>query len=71
MPEPERWMRAMPCEDGADRPRELRVFISDRNRVVLNTPPGEMASLDAKQIHALKQLLTEAQIEATYRTGGR
>lgn len=67
---PERWMRTMPCEDGADRPRELRIFISEKNKVVLHTPPGEMAALSAKQIHAFKQLLIEAQIEATYRTGG-
>lgn len=68
---PERWTRAMPCEDGIERKGVLQVAIDDRNKVVLLTPPGNAAVLGATQIHALKQALTEAQIEATYRAGGR
>lgn len=68
---PERWTRAMPCENGIERKGELQIAIDDRNKIVLLTPPGDAAVLDAKQIHALKQALTEAQIEATYRAGGR
>jgi len=67
----DRWTRAMRCDDASGRRRELRVFISDTNKVVLHAPPGEMAALDVKQMHALRQLLTEAEIEATFRTGGR
>lgn len=61
------WARAIPCEDGSGRQRDLTVYLSRDARVVVSAPPGESGILDPRAVEALKQALTDAQVEAIHR----
>ncbi|WP_460390936.1 hypothetical protein [Actinophytocola sediminis] len=62
-------MREVSCRDGAGREKKFRIFISAQHDVVLAAPPGEVAILEPRVIDAMKQGLTDAQIEAIRRRG--
>lgn len=64
----ERWTREIPSENHSGRARALVVFLTDRNRVAVHAP-GETAIIHPSQVQALKQALTEAQVEAMNRGG--
>lgn len=62
------WSRTVGCEDRAGREKSLLVYLSEKSgRIVIQAPPGEVAVITLTGGTALKQAITDAQLEASHR----
>jgi hypothetical protein len=57
----------IPCRDGAGRPRNLIVFVTDSADIALHAPPGEVAVISSNHAGEVKDAITAAQIRAVAR----
>lgn len=61
------WVRAFNCDDVAGRPRALKMFPNDDGRMVIQTPPGEVAVLTLHQLMLMNKAAVELFAEAQRR----
>lgn len=61
------WVRRIACGDQAGRERDLELFFSAQDDLVLRVPAGEVAVLRPGQILQFRHVLDEAHIEAIAR----
>lgn len=63
----EPWARIVSCRDHAGRVRSLVVFLAEDHDVCIRVPAGEVGRLQPADIQAVKQALTDAQVESIHR----
>ena len=59
----DQWERTVKCEDVAGRPRSVKLYPSDANKAVLQTPPGEGCVLTIAQLGDLQTKLSQLIVE--------